>query len=223
MKRIFTALLLLAISVAALAKDPQGPKKVSVLGDSYSAFASIIPQGYIPYYPNEACGVTEQSQMWWQIVCDKCGLQLEKVNAWSGSALCNTGYGNYNPTSAFIGRTDLLGNPDIILVCGGTNDSWGRSPIGDYKYRNWSDEELGCFRPAMAKLLKDLKKKYPKAQILFVLNNDLSYDIDCTVLKLCAKYKVQVVELHDISKVNAHPDKTGMEQFAEQVIPFIKK
>lgn len=223
MKRIITAAVLLAISVAVLAKGPQGPKKVSVLGDSYSALAGIIPEGYAPYYPNEACGVVEQSQMWWQIICDKCGFEIEKVNAWSGSALCNTGYGAYNPTSAFIGRTSLLGDPDIILICGGTNDSWGRSPIGDYKYRNWNDEELGCFRPAMAKLLKDLRKNYRKAQIIFVLNNDLSYDIDHSVLKVCAKYKVPVVELHDISKTYDHPNKEGMQQFADQVIPFIKK
>lgn len=223
MKRIISAVLLLAVSVAVLAKDPQGPKKVSVLGDSYSALAGIIPEGYYAYYPSEPCEVVDQSQMWWQIVCDKCGFEIESVNAWSGSAVCYTRYGEYNTTSAFISRTNLLGNPDIILICGGTNDSWGRSPIGDYKYRNWNDEELRCFRPSMAKLLKDLRKNYRKAQIIFVLNSDLSYDIDCSVLKICAKYKVQVVELHDIAKTNDHPNKEGMEQFADQVIPFIKK
>ena len=44
---------------------------------------------------------------------------------------------------------DNLGDPDIILVFGGTNDSWAGSPIGEYVWADWTDEQLYSFRPAM--------------------------------------------------------------------------
>ena len=52
--------------------------KVSVMGDSYSTFTGTMPKYYDTFYPNQFCGVTEQSQQWWAQVIEKNGWVLEK-------------------------------------------------------------------------------------------------------------------------------------------------
>ena len=53
---------------------------------------------------------------------------MGNINSYSGSTICNTGYRDEDYSDrSFINRTTLLGNPDIILICGGTNDSWANA------------------------------------------------------------------------------------------------
>jgi hypothetical protein len=56
-------LLLAAASIVATAQT----KKVSILGDSYSTFQGVNPEGYNPFYPNDRNDVTEVSQTWWDL------------------------------------------------------------------------------------------------------------------------------------------------------------
>src|SRR5574344_1656725 len=45
-------------------------------------------------------------------------------------------------------RMNNLGDcPDIIFIFGATNDSWANSPIGDYKYADWTRQDMYSFRP----------------------------------------------------------------------------
>ena len=53
--------------------------KVSIMGDSYSTFTGSMPKYYDTFYPNQFCGVTEQSQQWWQQVIDANGWVLERT------------------------------------------------------------------------------------------------------------------------------------------------
>ena len=63
------------------------------------------------------------------------GFSWNVNNSYSGSTVCHTGYekADYSDRS-FITRIHNLGTPDIILVFGGTNDSWAGAPIGVYQY-----------------------------------------------------------------------------------------
>lgn len=49
---------------------------------------------------------------------------MKRNNSYSGSTVCHTGYqkADYSDRS-FATRMDNLGNPDVLLVFGGTNDS----------------------------------------------------------------------------------------------------
>ena len=197
-------------------------KSVSVLGDSYSTFEGAIPEGNAIWYfkqnnPNQT-DVNRVEQTWWSLLIAEKGWQLEMNNSYSGSTICNTGYNqaDYSDRS-FTKRMDNLGNPDIILIFGATNDSWANSPIGDYKYNDITTDDLWSFRPAMAKMLAWMKERYAQAELYFLLKDD----INTSVKTICDYYGVKCIELQAIDKKAGHPSIKGMQQIAEQVAQAI--
>ena len=103
---------------------------------------------------------------------------------------------------------------------GATNDDWAEAPVGEYMYGCWTKESLYTFRPAMAKLLADLKTNYPAARIVFILNDGLKEVISSSVLTICRHYCVPCLVLKDIDKQLSHPSQLGMKQIADQVLGF---
>lgn len=199
-------------------------KKVSILGDSYSTFYSYVtPSSNLCWYgvPGEKKenDVTKVEETWWFRLVNGHGFQLERNNSYSGSTICNTGYekADYSDRS-FITRMDNLGNPDIILVFGGTNDSWAGAPIGEYKYENWTKAELYNFRPAFSYLLDYLTSQYPQADIYNVTNSELSDDVTNSMDEICRHYGITNIRLHDIDKQWGHPSVQGMKSISEQVV-----
>ena len=192
----------------------QVKQTVAVLGDSYSTFEGFIPKGYATWYTTavqKATDVNKVEQTWWWQVIKEGGYKMGNINSYSGSTICNTGYRDEDYSDrSFINRTTLLGNPDIILICGGTNDSWANAPIGNYQYSNWKRADLYCFRPALAKLLSDLRQRHPNVDIYFILNSEQKEEINESVKKICKTYQVPVIALHGIDKKNGHPSIKGM-------------
>lgn len=219
MKKIIYLFMLMALTVNASAQV----KKVSILGDSYSTFQGMNPDGYAPFYPNDRNDVTKVEQTWWSLYIKAMGYELDKNNSWGGTTICNTGYGRMNVASnSFNARVNLLGNPDIIFVFGGTNDAWANSPIGEYKYSDWTDDDCKAFRPAMACLFSKLQAQYPKAKIYSILNSELKEDINESSREICKHYGIQLIELQDIEKQNGHPSIKGMQAICDQLIKAIK-
>lgn len=201
---------------------------LAVLGDSYSTFAGFIPKGNACWYNSPAdhkrTDVTKVEQTWWWQVANEGGYKLGAIESYSGATICNTGYRDEDYSDrSFVTRCTNLGNPDIILICGATNDSWANAPIGDYKYANWKRVDLYFFRPAMAKLLNDIKLHYPNVEVYFILNTELKKEINESVLEVCKHYDVPVIKLEDIDKKSSHPSVKGMKAIAQQVLKFIKK
>ena len=218
MKRAFILTMLVFAAVAASAQ----PKKVSVLGDSYSTFQGYNPENYAPFYPDAHNDVTEVEQTWWSLYIQAKGYQLEKNNSWGGTTICGTGFFNRDRTaSCFLSRVFMLGDPDIIFVFGGTNDAWQRSPLGEYKYAGWTREDCMTFRPALACLLDTLKKLYPKAKIYSILNSELQEEVNESMREVCRHSDVQLIELHDIDKQNGHPSISGMKSICDQLLEAI--
>lgn len=226
MKRILVIFLYLALPVLAFAQSTNAPR-VSILGDSYSTFEGWLNPGWnaVWYFnkTNPNNDVSKVEQTWWYIVAEEMGYKLEKNNSFSGSTICYTGYndseGNHSDYSdrSFIGRAGDLGHPDVILVCGGTNDSWCGAPVGDYKWRRWTNEDLYFFRPAMAKMCSELVTLYPDARVVFILNSELRDEINDSVHDVCKHYGIECVDLYDIDKQYGHPSVAGMRAFASQV------
>ncbi len=212
------------LAILAIAITASAQKKVSILGDSYSTFRGYIPQHYDVYYPIEGNDVKAVEQTWWSLFIAGNGYQLEKNNSWSGSTICNTGYGKGDFSDrSFFTRVNMLGNPDIIFVFGGTNDSWAGSPIGEYKYKNWSKSDLYSFRPALAYLLTELKMFYPSAEIYFLLNSELSAEINESTFEICRRCDIPVIALKDIDKQMGHPSIEGMKAISDQINEFINR
>lgn len=215
-------IILIALLFVALATASAQTKKVSILGDSYSTFQGYNPDDYRPFYPDANNDVKEVELSWWSLFIHAKGYQLEKNNSWGGTTICGTGYfGRDVSDSAFLSRVDLLGEPDIIFVFGGTNDSWSGSPMGEYQYSDWTKEDCMYFRPALACLLDTLQRRYPEADVYSILNSELREEINESMRAVCRHYGVRLIELHDIEKQNGHPSVSGMKSICEQLLETI--
>ncbi len=215
MKKILISAIAVLMSLAAAAQ-----LRVSVLGDSYSTFDGLIPEGNEPWYftNTEGNDVDSPDQTWWSILTDANGLQLEKNDSYSGATVSYTGYrGEDYKSRSFNTRADRLGNPEVIFIFGGTNDDWAKSPIGDFKYSDWTEEEMYSFRPAFAHLLNKLSTLYPDALIINISNSDLGRNVTESMAEICNHYGVHNVRLHNIDKQRNHPSQSGMKQIAYQV------
>ena len=118
---------------------------------------------------------------------------------------------------SFVTRMSDLGHPDIILVFGGTNDSWAGVPIGDYQYADWDKEDLYEFRPALCRLLDFLVTDYPDARVYYITNTELSEPVAESIDEACRHYGITNIRLHDIDKQWGHPSVQGMKSICEQV------
>lgn len=117
---------------------PQGVKKVSVIGDSISTFRGFTPSGYSTHYPaTDGTLISVDETYWHRLIYDYMkNAELDVNIAFSGSTVTNTTEENYakkydtaSPQAwwhnSFVERFEDcggMGNPDIILVHGGTND-----------------------------------------------------------------------------------------------------
>ncbi len=201
------------------------------MGDSYSTFIGYLsPATNYCWYGGEDGGERAQrndvkavEQTWWHQLIGEMGYVLERNNSFSGATICHTGYRKEDYADrSFITRVHNLGSPDIILVFGGTNDSWANSPIGEYKHMHWTKTDLYSFRPAFCYLLHQLKELYPQAEIYNITNSELKEEITSSMDELCRHYAIPNIILHDIEKQAGHPSIKGMQAICEQVMAVLK-
>ncbi len=226
MKKASTLLLL--VMVYGSICFAQERKLVSILGDSYSTFQGYLQPdtNFVWYFttPQHKTDVTSVEQTWWYKFIQDNNYQLCVNNSFSGSTICNTGYRKEDYTNrSFIARMKQLGKPNIIFIFGATNDSWAGAPIGNYKYADWTKEDLYQFRPAMACMLDSMTTNYHNTQIYFLLNDSLKESINESVLTICKYYHIDCITLHNIDKKGGHPSIKGMEQINNQIKEFLKQ
>ena len=206
-----------------------------IIGDSYSTFEKMVPDGYRVYYSEEGrpeTDVTKLSQTWWYQVIEEANLNLVLNNSWSGSTICYTGYNNTDcsQTSSFIHRLHVLidqgffdqNNIDTVFVFGGTNDTWANAPLGIMKYDNWEHDDLYFVLPAITYLLKTLKEKLPKAQIYCLINTDLKPEIAVGMKSACQKYGITEISFDSIDKRCGHPTIKGMQDIKNTVLKVLQ-
>ena len=227
MKKLFTSALIAFFSLAAM----QAQTRVTIFGDSYSTFEGwLTPATNETWYWSESSpqrnkqnDVTQVEQTWWWQVIERMGWKLEMNNSYSGSTVSYFGYRSENyKERSFNTRVENLGEPDVILSCCITNDSWTGSKLGDYKYANWTESDMWYFRPAMARLCSTLRLNYPKARVIFILNSELKPEFNESMRIICRHYDMPLIELHDIDKQKGHPSVAGHKAFADQVVEFLK-
>ena len=212
----------------------QSSKSVSILGDSYSTFQGYLQPdtNWVWYWDSpdaQNTDVHSVRETWWHQFIKKNGYRLCVNNSFSGATVCHSGYKRGKPDysdfsdRSFVTRMGNLGCPDIIFIFGATNDAWAGSPIGEYMYEGWKEEDLYSFRPAMAKMLDFMLNRYPNVEIYFILNDGLQEEINESVKTVCEYYQVPCIELKGIDKINGHPSILGMKQICEQVEAYLAK
>ena len=208
--------------IACIAVQAQSKRGISILGDSYSTFKGyVVPDTNYVWYPQEKAennDVQDVRQLWWHQMIREHGYRLCQNNSFSGATICHTGYkGDDYSDRSFCTRLRYLGSPDVILVFGGTNDSWAKSPIGDFQYGNWQKSDLYHFRPAMAYLLANLQNYYPGTEVYVIINTELLEEVTSSMKTICDHYNVKYIQLVDIEKQWGHPSQKGMKAIADQV------
>lgn len=140
-------------------------RRVSLIGDSISTCNGYLLPNYRPsLYPAPEKGVNSVEYTWWMKVIRASGSALE-VNASHGSSrVTNTQPDGYPD---FYARCGILGNPDVVFIELGTNDSITNIALGDYDFEtNYLNLSEATFRTAYIKGCKALQANYPAAQIV---------------------------------------------------------
>ncbi|WP_163718706.1 SGNH/GDSL hydrolase family protein [Mangrovibacterium lignilyticum] len=200
---------------------------ISILGDSYSTFRGYIPEEYATWYSSSSLDrtdVIDVKQTWWWKTIKDGGYKLGVNDSYSGATISYYGYNDEDYADrSFITRVTRLGNPDIILIFGATNDSWTGGRIGEYLYSDFKRSDLFTYRPALAKLLQSAQERYPNVKLYFIINTELLDEITESTKVICDHYGVDYIELYDIEKLNGHPTIKGMTTISEQVLNVLKK
>lgn len=224
-------LIIICALMSAAYADARSPRKtVAILGDSYSTFDGYIPEGNASWYFNVRQGendVTKVSQTWWRQFCKASGYRLVMNESWSGSTICNTGYEGKDCSSwSFIARMKNIAegedDPDLILIFGGTNDSWAGSPIGEMKFGQWTEEDLKAYLPACCHMLDYLKTEAPESEVVCIINTELKDEITRGMIDVCNHYGVRYLLLQDVDKLWGHPSIKGMKQISCQLLEYLK-
>ena len=142
--------------------------RVSVIGDSISTFYDWIPSGFSKYYPKSATtnspAVDSATQTYWYKLTYNymSNATIDKNIAWSGSCVARNDddSGNDRGDVCFVQRfIDYgMGNPDVILFYGGTNDVRGKNLAiypGYLKYNDSKWDPNACPTDAELKTLFD--------------------------------------------------------------------
>ena len=179
-----------------------GPLKISILGDSISTYFGYVAQGNRSYYgeggehPEADIGSVDNT--WWRKLAAYHGYEIEVNQSSSGSPVCNTGYHGSDATNvSYLRRMYNIGNPDIIVIFGGTNDWAAHVPIGNYKFSNWTDDDLKTYRPAFACMLDYLQTEHPDARIYVLVNTRIGDEVPLSTRMICQQYGVEYIDLPD--------------------------
>ncbi len=204
---------------------------VLIIGDSYSTFKDFIPTNCDTWYPNAETDVENVEQTWWKMLLEETESNLILNNSFSGTTICNTGYGGADCTKiSFIGRFKAMlesgffneNKIDTVFIFGGTNDSWADAPLGTYIDSDWQESDLFSVLPGFSYLLHIIKENLPTARVICVLNTELKVDLTDGLKQICDKNSVEKVVLKKIDKIASHPSIMGMKKIKDQILEAIK-
>ena len=149
--------------------------KLSLLGDSISAYAGTIPEGNDVYYTGSNSGVSSPDQMWWKVLCDKTDMIPLIINGYSGSGitqLTDSAHASKVPMSDTTRDQALHSGtttPDIVIIAGGVND-YTYAEQASQLPNDWDGKTApvkgNSFTETYACMIKDIQTAYPNAIII---------------------------------------------------------
>ena len=222
----------------------------SIIGDSISTLSGFNPENYAVFFSLSACfiaNITGPEDTWWWQVINHFGGELLVNNSFSGSQAAQLkGRNVLFPSACAEERTGGLHSddrkPDIIIIYIGTND-WGR---GVCPYADKTENPLESFEGGYGKMLADVKKNYPEAEI-YVCTLPKAYKrtkpdfcvsdiINCysiaeyngIIRKKAVEFSCRLLDLASYgvpydSIDGGHPSNIGMKTLSELMIKEIEK
>ena len=158
-------------------------KSVSILGDSLSTFTGYNQKGNATFYPNETNNVTTVEQTWWMKLITDANAKLEINNSHSGATVSGT------ENSSYVARVENLGDPQYIIIHGGTNDYWRNVPVGELHF-DVSEDKLNAneFSDAYDLMVRKAMRLYSNANIITVIPHILTDSYANPIINITKKY-----------------------------------
>ena len=190
-------------------------KVISILGDSLSTYSGYIPTVNATYYPSSNNDIGAVEQTWWMQLITESNAILGTNNSYSGAKVSG------NEDSSYTKRATNLGNPDYIIIHGGTNDIWQNVTVGSLHFE-LAEESLNIneFADSYDLLVRKCKSLYPYANIILVIPHVVSAEYTTVINEIAKHYNLfGVVDLHNCSFVlsNGHYQVVDMSTVAEVV------
>ena len=117
-------------------------------------------------------------------------------------------------------------DPDVIIVFGGSNDTFKDVPLGEY---NWDAPletmELTQFRSAYVYMVRRLHEIYRGVQLVLVIGDRLTSGYETSILDIAEHFDLPCVNFvsDPISRIDStHPDAKGHEQIARKIYDSCK-
>ncbi len=197
-------------------------KKVSIIGDSIDTFdqEGYRVDGYAMLYPIEETGVVHVNHMWWMRIINATGARLEVNASCSGSRVTRT----VGELPDLYSRTFIIGNPDLVFVSLGTNDSLAGIPLGVFDFEtDYRELPVHLFRQAYIKGIKSLKAMFPKAEIVCITKM-MEPAYKESIAYIANALSVTYIDVSDyVGQLGVHPGMRGMRQIASHVMYHIYK
>jgi hypothetical protein len=204
----------------------------SILGDSYSSFAGYMADSKaLTWFPaaqnsHPDNDVNDVTQTWWYQFANSYGARMVANDSYSGSTVSYDGYGagtTDGKDTSFISRRTMVGQSELILVYGGTNDAWNSVPLGNYKYSDWTETDFQYFSPSLAYLFDRLQRENVGAKIVMMLNDStvIGQSYVTAIQTVCNHYNIPYVTVSNLTTVNSHPNSVGMKQISDQLISLM--
>lgn len=164
---------LIAETQSTSSSKPLNGLKLSLLGDSISAYRGYVPEGNHYYYNGSKENVTSVNQMWWKILCDDTGMTPLIIDAWNGTGITFLDHYEQRTEMSSDLRCGRLhsGNtkPDIILIAGGVND-YTYAEAAKNEPLSWDGLTTpvitNSFTEAYACMIQKLRTNYPSALVV---------------------------------------------------------
>ncbi len=204
---------------------------MGIIGDSISTFQGYSGGSY--QYPKSGVyeDFTVQDTWWQQLIYSKMSGACLDINTSNCGSTVQKHASKGQPS--FLDRYSKLVSPTVILINGGTNDSWSyRLPLGslDFSLPLASLDEYQ-FAQAYDKLVRLCQRDYPSAQIILMIGDCLRdfptyaqvikdvaqhYDLHTITIDFGDRRSALTYQRTGTSDVNVHPNKAGMTEMANQ-------
>lgn len=193
-------------------------KKFSLIGDSISTYASVIPSSFASFYPYPTADVLDYNMTWWMNVINKLGGSLFINNSYSGTCVAD-GSSNATYRESRLNYTNVQGvYGDVCMILMGANDAASSSITASN------------FKEKYKIMLDYLKENAPKMELILLTlpisklySVDRQVELNNIIKDLASEYDLKLVDLASVDirgnlVDSAHPNASGMKLISDAII-----
>ena len=198
-------------------------KRFSLIGDSISTYASVIPSSFKSFYPYPTADVLDYNMTWWMKVINSLGANLFVNNSYSGTCVADSST-NATYRESRLNYTNIQGiYGDVCMILMGANDAAS------------SSISTTNFEEKYRVMLDFLQEKAPDMELILITlpvsklySTDRQVALNNIITSLALEYNLKLVDLSSVDiRANlvdsAHPNTSGMTLISDAIIESLTK